>query len=107
MKIKELADLKDYLDKAMSAKRDEFLKIRGSQVSKCFTEFRCEDDGSVVIFFALVFSYENAEKDIFITETKREVTTDEIVLTDHFKKALLKALECKFDLFTDRISPYL
>ncbi|WRF05164.1 hypothetical protein KVE59_05050 [Helicobacter pylori] len=51
------------------------------------------DNGVVVIFFSLVFTYENAEKDIFITETKRKVTTDEITLTNRFKKDLLKGME--------------
>ena len=58
-----------------------------------------EDKGEVVIFFSLVFTYENAERDIFIT--------DEIVLTDRFKKSLLEGMEYKIDLFLDRIRPYL
>ena len=107
MNLKELAELTDYLDKALSDKKVEFLRIIGTEVKGCFNEFRLADNGEVVIFFSLVFAYENAEKDIFITETKREVTTDKIVLTDRFRKKLLKGMKYKFDLFKERIKPYL
>lgn len=109
MNLKELAELTHYLDTATSMrdKKIEFLRIRGTQVSRCFTDFSVADNGVVIIFFSLVFTYENPEKEIFITETKSEVTTDEIVLTDYFKEILLKGLEDKIDLFLDRISPYL
>ena len=107
MNLKELAELTDHLDEGLTDKKVEFLRIRGTQVRGCFNEFRVEHNGEVVIFFSLVFSYENAEKGIFITETKREVATDKIVLTDRFKKSLLKVMEYKFDLFKERISPYL
>lgn len=109
MNLKELADLTEYLDTDMSLKQKkvEFLRIKGTNISRCFTEFRVEEDGVVVIFFSLVFTYENAEKDILITETKREVTTDQMVLTDRFKKDLSKGMAYKIDLFLDRIRPYL
>ena len=107
MNLKELADLKYYLDPALRPKKEDLLRIRGANVSNCFTEPKHGDGGVVVIYFSLVFTYENAERDIFIVETKSEVSTDEITLTRRFKKALLKAMGHKFDLFTERIKPYL
>ncbi|WQZ20847.1 hypothetical protein KVL94_04855 [Helicobacter pylori] len=63
--LKELADLKYYLDTGMIPKREDFLKIRGVKVSECFIEPQLGDGGVVVIFFSLVFTYENAEKGFF------------------------------------------
>lgn len=91
----------------MRAKSAELFKIRGARVSECFIDPILGDGGVVVIFFSLVFTYENAGKEIFITETKSEVTTDEIALTSRLKSYLLKAMRGKFDLFLDRIKPYL
>ncbi|GAA8837251.1 hypothetical protein VN1336_15420 [Helicobacter pylori] len=47
MNLKELADLKDYLDRAMIPKRDELYKIRGAKVSQCFIEPKPGDGGVV------------------------------------------------------------
>lgn len=107
MNLKELAELKDYLDTGIRPKSAELFKIRGARVSECFIEPILGGGGVVVISFSLVFTYENAGKDIFITETKSEVITDEIVLTNRIKSYLLKAMSGKFDLFIERIKPYL
>lgn len=107
MQLLELAELTEHINTAISAKRSEFMKINGASVSECFTEFSAENDGEVAIFFSLVFTYENARKEIFITENKRCVTTDRLTLTDLFKNLIVNELEHKIELFTDRISPYL